>query len=279
VMLGSVKIGRVRSTGHDISVVVEDQITVLMPLSGTVTSEIQDTTFRASANEALVLSPNPRRTRVEADNQNFKAIPLVFPLKSVVDLAESLGGSARTRKHLKSFGLTVSLGPKSIGARFSQMVCMLVDDLETGKRSLSKMAAQSWSYLLTENLVTLLDANGVMELPGTGRSGRAERLVLRAEDYMHEHFAIITSASDIARECGVSIRALEMAFKTTGGLTPMSRLAGIRLDQARQLLCRQSGAESVTQAAMDCGFNHLGRFSFAYKRQFGEAPSETFRKQ
>ncbi|MGR3661809.1 MAG: helix-turn-helix transcriptional regulator [Paracoccaceae bacterium] len=132
---------------------------------------------------------------------------------------------------------------------------------------------------MTEKLVVLLDENNVLELPDVERQSSAFRHVLRAEDYMHEHFAEITTSADIAKICGISVRSLEMAFKSARAQTPMARLAMIRLDYARLILCAPSGTESVTHAAMDCGYNHLGRFAIAYKRQYGESPSETIQKR
>lgn len=36
--------------------------------------------------------------------------------------------------------------------------------------------------------------------------------------------------------------------------------------------------ETVTSAATECGFFHLGHFSMSYRRHFGELPSETLRR-
>jgi AraC-like DNA-binding protein len=38
-------------------------------------------------------------------------------------------------------------------------------------------------------------------------------------------------------------------------------------------------ARSVTEVALDHGFLHLGRFSEAYRKRFGELPSQTWRRQ
>ncbi|MDJ0862947.1 MAG: helix-turn-helix domain-containing protein [Gammaproteobacteria bacterium] len=43
----------------------------------------------------------------------------------------------------------------------------------------------------------------------------------------------------------------------------------------RTLRRSRPGETSVTQAALDRGFWHLGRFSEAYRVRFGELPSET----
>jgi AraC-like DNA-binding protein len=34
----------------------------------------------------------------------------------------------------------------------------------------------------------------------------------------------------------------------------------------------------VSDAALDSGFVHLGRFAVAYRRRYGESPSETLRR-
>ncbi|MGR3661808.1 MAG: hypothetical protein ACU0CA_11575 [Paracoccaceae bacterium] len=126
-MVGQIKVGRVRSTGHDVSVVVEDQITVLVPFRGTVTCEIQHSTFRASTNEALILAPNPRQTRVLGSQAgDFGAIPLLFPMADVRQITEELSGSVRTRKKLENFGLSLSLGNSFQGRQFLQLIQMLV---------------------------------------------------------------------------------------------------------------------------------------------------------
>ena len=37
-------------------------------------------------------------------------------------------------------------------------------------------------------------------------------------------------------------------------------------------------ATAVTEVALACGFEHLGRFSTRYRDRFGESPSETLRR-
>ena len=45
----------------------------------------------------------------------------------------------------------------------------------------------------------------------------------------------------------------------------------------RYELLDQHGAVSVADTAFKWGFSHLGRFSAAYRREFGELPRETLR--
>ncbi|MFZ6993186.1 helix-turn-helix transcriptional regulator [Curtobacterium sp. RRHDQ66] len=98
----------------------------------------------------------------------------------------------------------------------------------------------------------------------------------QAETFILDHIADRISLEDIADAAGLSARGLQSAFQRVHGTTPMSYLRGIRLLMARQQL--ESGdATSVTDVARAIGFRHLGRFSGAYRDEFGELPGETLR--
>ena len=59
---------------------------------------------------------------------------------------------------------------------------------------------------------------------------------------------------------------------------PMAFVRERRLDEVRRrLLAGGREQTSVSNAALDFGFCHLGRFSADYRRAFGELPSETLR--
>jgi AraC family ethanolamine operon transcriptional activator len=55
-------------------------------------------------------------------------------------------------------------------------------------------------------------------------------------------------------------------------------LRNLRLNAVRRRLLATTVAElSVSTAALDAGFEHLGRFAGSYRMLFGEAPSRTAR--
>jgi AraC-like DNA-binding protein len=83
----------------------------------------------------------------------------------------------------------------------------------------------------------------------------------------------------LARQDGVPERTLRTAFQRCYGLSPLEYLRIHRLHQARQRLRASCPDEStVTQIACGLGFWDLGRFAGAYRRLYGEYPSETLRK-
>ncbi|MDM0035820.1 AraC family transcriptional regulator [Variovorax sp. J22P271] len=100
----------------------------------------------------------------------------------------------------------------------------------------------------------------------------APRLVRQAESYMQAHAAQPLTVAEVARSLGVSVRALQAGFQAHRQSTPMAYLRQVRLERVRQALLAADASTSVTEAALQHGFFHLGRFSAHYKACFGESP-------
>ena len=105
--------------------------------------------------------------------------------------------------------------------------------------------------------------------------GIASACVHRAEAYMQAHVEDPMCLADIARAAQVPVRTLLDSFKRFRDHSPMQYLKEMRLELARRRLQRPDAATRVSAVALDCGFVHLGRFSQAYSRRFGESPSVT----
>src|SRR5262249_44211185 len=83
----------------------------------------------------------------------------------------------------------------------------------------------------------------------------------------------------LCREIGVSRRQLEYAFHTAFGVAPHEFIQSVRLNEARrQLMTARQRGLTVTEVASDVGITHLGRFSLAYRRLFGESPRATHKQ-
>ena len=98
------------------------------------------------------------------------------------------------------------------------------------------------------------------------------RDVKEAVDLLRTHFARQWSIDELAAICGVARRTLEKHFRRFTGRTPRQLRREIRLDRARLELLQAQPDASVTDIAVRCGFNHLGRFAAAYKERYGEPP-------
>jgi len=104
--------------------------------------------------------------------------------------------------------------------------------------------------------------------------GAADRRWRRLKDAMMSCLAEPVSQEELAAAVGLSTSALTRLCRRRLGMTPMVALRHMRLDAARQWLLRHPG-RSVTEAALNHGFSHLGRFSAYYHERFGEMPRET----
>ncbi len=63
------------------------------------------------------------------------------------------------------------------------------------------------------------------------------------------------------------------SFKAAFGMSPHRYRMTRRLERARELLRRSP--RPTTDIAMDLGFNTPSHFAAAYRRRFGETPSQT----
>ncbi|WP_425053876.1 AraC family transcriptional regulator [Psychromarinibacter sp. S121] len=128
-------------------------------------------------------------------------------------------------------------------------------------------------------LLGLLQTQRHNAMPAADDSPRAiPRAVRLAEAYMEANLAFPMTLDEIATEAGVSLRALQSAFRACRGKPPMTVLRDMRLDRAWQALSHPTSDTSVTDVAMSLGFFHLGRFAEQYRQKFGCTPVETLRR-
>ena len=105
----------------------------------------------------------------------------------------------------------------------------------------------------------------------------APRHVRRAEEFIRTHAADPVGLLDIAEAAGVNCRTLQLAYKAAYGFSPMHALQKERMRRVRYDLLQGDAATSVADTALKWGFSHLGRFSAAYRDEFGELPRQTLR--
>lgn len=83
----------------------------------------------------------------------------------------------------------------------------------------------------------------------------------------------------LAIEVHLSVRALQEGFRRDLATPPMTYLREVRLRRAREdLLAASPGDTTVGAVAVGLGLLHLGRFAAAYRKAFGEAPSDTLNR-
>jgi AraC-like DNA-binding protein len=201
----------------------------------------------------------------------YRGLHVTIP-RAVMEGALAALGCRPDRKVLRfDTRLSVSSGP---GAAVERLLRFAADEANRDDHAFSSPLVAT--RFVDSVLFTLLlgQPNSFSsELQAPPRSPEP-RHVSRAAEYLEANAARPVRMADLVQITGVSARTLQVGFLKHRGCTPMAFLRDRRLMLARTKLLTGSGS-TVTQIALDCGFEHLGRFSARYQARFGEAPSDT----
>ena len=96
-----------------------------------------------------------------------------------------------------------------------------------------------------------------------------------AEEIIREFYFEVLSVHDIARQLGINVRSLQIAFKQVYDCSMRDMIAQVRLEHARRKLLAGNVVDQVGTIAWECGFTHLSRFAQVYRETYGETPRET----
>jgi AraC family transcriptional regulator, ethanolamine operon transcriptional activator len=202
--------------------------------------------------------------------------------------ADFLESHMAARQRLDELRLPQRVEPLSADARCVRQM------FELGKR-VAETAAQAPAQFddspleraaaqveVIETLLTALRASSGSTLARSDQTRQTQSVIVKAaEDYALSKIGQRIYVSDLCKATATSERALEYAFKTVMGLSPVQFLARLRLHRAREALLKApaGGPASVSTIALDWGFWHFGEFARAYKELFNELPSDTLRRR
>jgi len=108
------------------------------------------------------------------------------------------------------------------------------------------------------------------ELAGTRRR---QSLMLRAKEYLENHFHEPVSLNDIARELRVSPFYLSHVFGRESDFSLFNYLTALRMNRARELLAE--GKLNVAETARTVGYDNSQYFAKVFRQHFGHAPIGT----
>lgn len=265
--------GRVISSGHEVVLEDPDCVTILIPTAGRLEMETAGAEYGFDRSTIVMVAAEKRRTRVTAAKDGpFVATTVLVPRYTVRALAEAASGHS---------GQATGHAVREVDTGFARQMRQLLPDLAADlfrqdDRLLTSRARDEFVGLITD-LVS--ESFGEERPPGWPIGGISEfRRVSRACDIIRARSDEALSLSGLAVELEVSPRWLQLSFQSVKGMSPREYLQRVRLERVRERILSDD-TDSVTSAAMDCGFLHLGRFSQAYRRAFGELPSETYRRR
>lgn len=130
--------------------------------------------------------------------------------------------------------------------------------------------------LLEVMLVEAIRQSGATANPGL-LTGLADRQVAAALRAMHGDVARQWTVGDLAAVGGASRSAFAARFTRIVGMAPIDYLLSWRMALARDALVRDS--RSLSDIALECGYQSASAFSTAFRREVGCPPAEYRRER
>ncbi len=118
--------------------------------------------------------------------------------------------------------------------------------------------------LAKNNKLTLHDVD---ELKGSG-----DNVIKKVMKYVNSHLSERITLSQLSKTAHMSEKYFCTFFKKQTGTTPIEHVNRARIERACELL--KMGNMSVTNAALECGFESLSYFIRKFKSQMGVSPSD-----
>lgn len=166
--------------------------------------------------------------------------------------------------------LLVSLLPRLIHirgvARLTQLVQLVGNEADRDDVGRDMILERLVEILLIEALRSVSDDTAQ---PGLLR-GLSDERVVTALRLMHGDIERTWTATDLAREVGMSRSAFFERFSRTVGVTPMDYLLSWRMAVAKSLL--RTGKLSIDEVAGRIGYGSASTFSTAFSRHVGQPP-------
>lgn len=164
--------------------------------------------------------------------------------------------------HFRRAALTVN----PFSRELKQLVTRLASDRRAFKANLADAIVQASLRSLT--CAAILESARqltIRRVPGP------IELVAAATAYLRQHLQEPIRIPDLVDHLGFGRARMFQLFKSGLGLTPNDYLQRLRVEKAQELL--RETRKSVTQIALDTGFNSSQYFSTVFRRYTGQTPA------
>lgn len=246
--------------------------TLLIPLHGWSTTEIDGRTYRWEAGRTAMLVPGGDRS---GESGTRSTLAITFdPGRLQATAGAMAAGTSATPPDLRldEPRLVPLRGPGLAAATLLARVLTLID-LGTGTRgSLSLHAIDDMIY---RALAGLLAPLSLKEAVADARTVATGAVIDRVAEHITAHLQRPIALTELESLSGLSARSLQVAFRGRYGCSPRTWMQQGRLDLVRARLLAAGPGVLVASVAVACGFTRLGAFARSYAARFGEYPSET----
>lgn len=136
--------------------------------------------------------------------------------------------------------------------------------------SLSKLYKEGAAMQMVATYLEHLSEKSPRDWPGVVSSDK--RKALHAREILLSNLDKPLELNELARLVGVAPRRLNIIFNEVFGHSVFQMLTREKLERARMDL--ENGSATIKEAAYQAGYNHTTSFSAAFKKMYGQSPSE-----
>ena len=220
---------------------------------GAVDFRLENRVYRLDAGTALLMPPHlPHALCAVRDaNQQYVIVHFRLPVESTL---------------LRAFPLAVKFR-RADTARVSQRLHALLGEWGARRPGYDLIV----SGILIE-VLGMLWRNNAAHVQPTAQVSKAWRNIERVIPWMHQHSREALSIDAMSVRAGLSPAYFCKAFKEYTGRSPHNYLNGIRVENARQLLC--DADLNCTEVGDRVGFPSVAAFSKVFRKTVGVSPSK-----
>lgn len=238
---------------------------------GTLCYDIGQMHYRLQEGDILLIAPDTLHSAHQLEAQEAATDSIVFHLR-LAGLGEPQGSTERYLRPIAEEALQIPPVIRPEDPWYPEIRTCFREMWECRDAALPyrelRFRAQVFTLI---RLIWQRSDEAVAEAPGRAIRQHEDKLKL-ALAYMQEHYTETVTVRQLADLCGFSQVHFMHIFKAAIGTTCMEYLIGYRLARAAMELLETD--HSVTQAALDNGFQNISYFNRAFKRQYGATPSE-----
>ncbi len=270
VRLGATALVAGRSSPYRMELEPDDAIRVQIPSTGRMSIEFGSCEREIAPGRASVLPPGPAMVSVLTA---YASTVVIVSRPRVQELMRAIGSDVPAGDILaRHFGQAGMPGMDAVTNQV-RLACRRLDDEPSRILALAPFRAALDDMIAISVADALAQASGLEPEHGAIRP----RVLERCLDYIHSNYAEAVSLTGLQRHAGVSLRTVQELFRRHLDCSITTYIRRVRLEAARARLLLGRAEDTVTSVALDCGFNHMGEFASAYRRAFGERPSDTLR--
>ncbi|ALG86083.1 hypothetical protein ACH46_18240 [Gordonia phthalatica] len=262
--------------GHGTEVVIapgtlDSYYEINIPLAGSTGSVWGDEELTSDASVAAVFAPH--RDSLMHWSADCRQLAVKISRELLDSTVEQLTG--RTPDEIVEFDLAFDVATPA-GRAWVATVELLSESIELASPD---FVLRPLEELVVSRLLVAAPNTFAGRIAGEARPPRP-RMVRRVTDLIEAEPGGAHTASSLAAVAGVSVRSLQAAFAEHLGLAPMDYVRRVRLSRCRVALqtAEPGDGQTVADIAFRYGFSHLPRFAAAYRKRYGENPSETLRR-